>query len=193
LKKLNRRFAPRILVPLGNRALLNSKGIQKVEEMDWWDAQRLNTNAAITFTPTRHFSSRRILDRNKTLWGSYMIQSAGHSIYFAGDSAYTTHFKEIHDRFGATDLSLLPIGAYEPQWFMSYFHMNPAEAVQAHHDLESHQSIGIHFGTFQLTEEAIDAPVRDLATAMTKAGQDPESFVTLQEGVTTVYGLKNRT
>lgn len=187
LRKLSQRFSPRMLAPLGDKALLNSKSIEKVEEMDWWDATAVNPDTSITFTPTRHFSSRGLLDRNKTLWGSYMIESSGCLIYFAGDSAYSAHFKEILDRFGPTDIALLPIGAYEPRWFMKFFHMNPFEAVQAHADLKARQSIGIHFGTFQLTEEEIDAPVRDLGTALTQANLDPKSFVTLREGVTTIY------
>lgn len=189
LKKLNQRFSPRMLVPLGDKALLNSEGIEKVSEMDWWDAASANSETSITFTPIRHFSSRGLFDRNKTLWGSYMIASHGRLIFFGGDSGYSPHFKEIRDRFGPADIALLPIGAYEPRWFMKAFHMNPAEAVQAHADLESRQSIGIHFGTFQLTEEEIDAPVRELGTALVQANLDPKSFVTLPEGVTMIYSF----
>jgi L-ascorbate metabolism protein UlaG (beta-lactamase superfamily) len=187
LKRLNQRFSSRMVVPLGDKALLKSEGIENVEEMDWWDKISMNPETSITFTPTQHFSSRGPFDRNKTLWGSYMIESSHRLIYFAGDSGYSIHFKEIRDRFGPTDIALLPIGAYEPRWFMKPIHMNPAEAVQAHLDLESRQSIGIHFGTFQLTEEEIDAPVRDLNTALIQANLDPKSFVSLPEGVTTIY------
>ena len=187
LKRLNQRFSPRMLAPLGDRTRLKSEGIDKIEEMDWWNTTVGNPTSSITFTPTQHFSARGLFDRNKTLWGSYMIGFRGRLIYFGGDSGYSAHFKEILDRFGPTDIALLPIGAYEPRWFMKSFHMNPAEAVQAHLDLESRQSIGIHFGTFQLTEEEIDAPVRDLATALIEANLDPDSFVTLPEGVTTIY------
>ena len=186
LRRLNRRFSPRMLAPLGDRTLLNSEGICQVEEMDWWNTTVVNPTS-ITFTPTQHFSARGLFDRNKTLWGSYMIGFRGRLIYFGGDSGYSAHFKEIWDRFGPTDIALLPIGAYEPRWFMKAFHMNPPEAVQAHLDLESRQSIGIHFGTFQLTEEEIDAPVRDLASALIEANLDPKSFVTLPEGVTAIY------
>jgi L-ascorbate metabolism protein UlaG (beta-lactamase superfamily) len=190
LKRLHETFSPQILIPLGNKAILNTEDIGKIEEMDWWDTGSLNSETSITFTPSQHFSSRGLFDRNKALWGSYMIQSSGHLIYFGGDCAYSMHFKEIRDRFGPTTIALLPIGAYEPRWFMKAFHMNPAEAVQAHLDLESRQSIGIHFGTFQLTEEEIDAPVRDLASALVESNLDPKSFVALPEGVTTIF---NRT
>ena len=189
LRKLNERFSPRVLVPLGNKALLNAEGIDKVEELDWWDTSAANPQTAVTLTPTRHFSSRGLFDRNKALWGSYLIKSHGRSIYFGGDTAYSNDFKEIRSRFGPIDIALLPIGAYEPRWFMQAFHLNPAEAVQAHLDLKSRQSIGIHFGTFQLTEEEIDAPVRELGAALAKANLAPKSFVTLSEGVTTIYSM----
>jgi L-ascorbate metabolism protein UlaG (beta-lactamase superfamily) len=190
LKRLHLRFSPRMLVPLGNKAILESEGIEKVEEMEWWDTTGVNLETSITFTPTQHFSSRGLLDRNKTLWGSFVINFQGRLIYFGGDAGYSAHFKEIRNRFGSIDIALLPIGGYEPRWFMKAYHMNPSEAVQAHLDLESRQSIGIHFGTFQLTEEAIDAPVRDLGTALTQTKLDPRSFVTLPEGVTTLYSTR---
>ena len=189
LKTLSRRFAPRMLVPLGDRVLLESEGIQSVQEMDWWDTGEVGPQAAITFAPTQHFSSRGLLDRNGSLWGSYVMRSYGHLIYFGGDSGYSAHFKEIRARFGPADIALLPIGAYEPRWFMKAVHLNPAEAVQAHVDLGARQSIGIHFGTFQLTEEEIDAPVRELAAALGKWQLAPGAFVTLPEGVTTKYRM----
>ena len=191
LKKLNQRFSPQIFVPLGDKTRLNSAGIKKVEEMDWWDTTSVSSETSITFTPTRHFSSRGPFDRNQALWGSYMIKFQERLIYFGGDAGYSTHFEEIRNRFGPTDLALLPIGAYEPRWFMKAIHMNPAEAVRAHQDLESRQSIGIHFGTFQLTEEEIDAPPRDLERALAQAGLDPKSFVNLPEGVTTIYSTSS--
>jgi L-ascorbate metabolism protein UlaG (beta-lactamase superfamily) len=192
LKKLEKRFSPRVFVPLGNKELLNSEGIGNVIEMDWWQTSAMDTNTKITFTPTQHFSSRGLLDRNATLWGSFMIESNGHRIYFGGDAAYSSHFKEINRRLGPPDIALIPIGAYEPRWFMKAFHMNPEEAVRAHIDLQSQQSVGIHFGTFQLTEEEIDAPVKDLSAAIASNKLDPKTFVTLGEGVTTIYDLGKR-
>jgi L-ascorbate metabolism protein UlaG (beta-lactamase superfamily) len=189
LGRLNQRFSPRMLVPLGNRMLLRSQGIEKVEEMDWWDTTAASPGTSVMFAPAQHFSSRGLFDRNTALWGSYLIRSGGRLIYFGGDAGYSAHFREIRDRFGPVDIALLPIGAYEPRWFMKAFHMNPAEAVQAHVDLRSRQSIGIHFGTFQLTEEEIDAPPRDLAAALAEAILDSKSFVTLSEGVTTIYSM----
>ena len=104
----------------------------------------------ITFLPTQHWSQRGLGDKDKTLWGSYGIVSGNKHIYFAGDTGYSLHFKEIRRKWGKPDLALLPIGAYQPEWFMRENHMNPSEAVHAHHDLQAHYSIGIHFGTFSI-------------------------------------------
>jgi L-ascorbate metabolism protein UlaG (beta-lactamase superfamily) len=103
-------------------------------------------------------------------------------MFFAGDTAYAPFFREIRQRLGPPDLSFLPIGAYEPRWFMSSIHMNAAEAVQAHLDLESRASIGRHFGTFQLTAEGIDEPVRALNRARERQEMPHSSFRALEWG-----------
>jgi L-ascorbate metabolism protein UlaG (beta-lactamase superfamily) len=191
LRRLSERFAPRILVPLGDKALLESAGVKRVEELDWWEKVEVTPETQVTFTPTQHFSSRGLFDRNKSLWGSYMIRTREHLIYFGGDARYSSHFAEIKARFGPVDLGFLPIGAYEPSWFMGPVHMSPAEAVQAHRDLASRQSVAIHFGTFQLTEEAIDRPVLDLRAALARHGVPEDDFAVLAEGQTRVYALSN--
>jgi L-ascorbate metabolism protein UlaG (beta-lactamase superfamily) len=153
-----------VVAPVGNARLLRSAGVRRIEELDWWD----ETHACawpITLTPAQHFSARTPYDRNRALWGGFVFVVDRRRFYFAGDSAYTTAFSEIRQRLGAPDVALIPIGAYEPRWFMKAVHMNPAEAVQAHLDLESRQSIASHFGTFQLTAEGIDAPVTELGNA----------------------------
>src|SRR6266849_8860548 len=188
LRALDRRFQPRFVAPIGNGRLLRAAGIRAVEELDWWQSAS-TAPLPITLTPAQHFSARSMFDRNRALWGGFLIEAAGRRILFAGDSGYGPHFREIAARLGPINLALLPIGAYEPRWFMKAIHMNPAEAVQAHVDLRSRQSIGIHFGTFQLTEEEIDAPPRDLVAALAEANLDPKSFVTLSEGVTTIYSM----
>ena len=116
-----------------------------------------------------------------------MIESRGRRVYFAGDTGYSTHFSDIRKRLGSPDIAMLGIGAYQPRWFMKPLHMNPAEAVTAHRDLGSKQSIGMHFGTFQLTTEAIDQPVADLKRALSDSGVPEIEFVILQEGETHVY------
>jgi L-ascorbate metabolism protein UlaG (beta-lactamase superfamily) len=191
LKRLSERFAPRILVPFGDKALLESAGIKRVEELDWWEKVELTSETQVTFTPTQHFSSRGLFDRNKSLWGSYMIRNRGHLIYFGGDAGYSIHYAEINARFGPADLAFLPIGAYEPNWFMGPVHMNPAEAVKAHKNLASRQSVAIHFGTFRMTEEAIDRPVLDLKEALASQGLAEHDFAVLEEGRTRMYILSN--
>jgi hypothetical protein len=148
---------------------------RKVEELDWW--QRAGTAPLqVTLTPAQHFSARGPFDRNRALWGGFLIEARGRRILFAGDSGYGPHFREIGARLSPIDLALLPIGAYEPRWFMKDIHMNPAEAVQAHLDLGARRSIGMHFGTFQLTPEGIDEPVRELGKALQQRGVPAEQF-----------------
>ena len=164
LGRLAERFDPIVVTPLGNGALVRSAGIRRVEELDWW--QEAKTSAVpITLTPAQHFSARRPLDRNRALWGGFMLVAGGVRLFFAGDTAYARFFRDVRERLGPIDLALLPIGAYEPRWFMQSVHMNPAEAVQAHLDLEASESVGMHFGTFQLTTEGIDEPLRALEDA----------------------------
>jgi len=133
-------------------------------------------------TPDQHFSARGPFDRNRALWGGFLIEVGGHRILHAGDSGYGSHFREIGARRGPIDLALLPIGAYEPRWFMKDIHMNPAEAVQAHLDLAARQSIAMHFGTFQLTPEGIDEPVLELAKALRERGVPAERFRAVEVG-----------
>ena len=181
LQLLERRFHPQFITPLGNGRLLRSAGIQQVEELDWWEAGT-NEPLTVTVTPAQHFSARGPFDRNRALWGGFLVQAAGRRILFAGDSGYGPHFREIGARLGPINLALIPIGAYEPRWFMKDIHMNPAEAVQAHQDLASMQSIAMHFGTFQLTMEGIDEPVRELVRALLERGVPADQFRVLAVG-----------
>ena len=181
LRALDRRFQPRLVAPIGNGRLLRSAGIHQVEEIDWWQSASA-APLPVTLTPAQHFSARSMFDRNRALWGGFLIEARGRRILFAGDSGYGPHWREIARRLGPFDLALLPIGAYEPRWFMKDIHMNPAEAVQAHLDLGPRQSIAMHFGTFQLTPEGIDEPVRDLATALRQRGVSAEQFRTVDVG-----------
>jgi L-ascorbate metabolism protein UlaG (beta-lactamase superfamily) len=181
LQQLERRFHPRVVTPLGNGRLLRSAGMGQVEEIDWWQAASA-APLPITLTPAQHFSARHMLDRNRALWGGFLIQAGGRRILFAGDTGYGAHFREIAARLSPIDLALLPIGAYEPRWFMKDIHMNPAEAVQAHLDLSARRSIAMHFGTFQLTPEGIDEPVHELSKAVRQRGVAPERFQALEAG-----------
>jgi len=181
LGMLAKRFDPIVVTPLGNAALVRSAGIRRVEELDWWQDSK-SSALPITLTPAQHFSARTPLDRNRALWGGFMLAPAGARILFAGDSAYGPFFRDIRQRLGPIDLALLPIGAYEPRWFMRVVHMNPAEAVQAHLDLEASESVGMHFGTFQLTTEGIDEPLRALEDACRANNIPPSRFRTLGFG-----------
>ena len=187
LRALQARYAPRFVTTLGNARTLAGLGIEAAE-LDWW--QRWEAGALrITATPARHFSARTPFDRDRTLWAGFMIEADGGRVLFAGDSGAGPHWATIREQLGAPDVALLPIGAYEPRWFMAPVHMNPEEAVRAHRDLAAHRSVGMHFGTFQLTDEAIEAPLTALDAACSTAGLDGGAFTTLGFGETRAYAL----
>jgi L-ascorbate metabolism protein UlaG (beta-lactamase superfamily) len=189
LRALRRRDDPQVVTPLGNAVHLAKAGLGQVRELDWWQSTTLPRDIRITATPARHFSARTLRDRNHSLWSGFMLEAAGHRLFFAGDSGAGHHWAEIGQRLGAPDLAFLPIGAYEPRNIMAAVHMNPAEAVAAHRALGAVRSIGMHFGTFQLTDEPIDAPPAAMAAARAEAGLTPDAFVTLGFGETRVFSL----
>ena len=183
LRRLEKRFTPQFITGLGNREFLRGAArLQRVSELDWWQACPVRGGDGtwtITFAPAQHWSSRNGRTRNRTLWGSFFLQStvAGTPrIYFAADSGLGNHFALIRERLGPPDLAFLPIGAYEPRWFMRTQHMNPDDAVQAHLALGARRSVGMHFGTFRLTDESIDAPAQALAESLRRRGLNPEDF-----------------
>ena len=186
LERLSRKDSSIVIVPFGDKDIVESAGFTDVREHDWWESTEIGAKLKITFTPTQHFSGRGLFDRQKSLWGSYMIQGRGQSIFFSGDTGYSIHFSEIRKRLGAPDIALLGIGSYRPRWFMKPIHMNPVEAVKAHIDLGAKQSFAMHFGTFQLSSESMDQPVSDLKQALAKAGVPEERFVVMKEGETRI-------
>ena len=181
--------APLFLVPLGIERWMKSVGVDSAKALDWWQQHSVG-GLQITFVPAQHWSRRTLSDRNETLWGGFVgqtamtTQTAGRSFYFAGDTGYGPDFVAIGERFGGIDLALIPIGAYEPRWFMSDQHVNPDEAIRIHRDIKARRSVGIHWGTFLLTDEPLDQPLTDLATARAKAGIGAEEFLTLRHGQT---------
>lgn len=200
LRRLHRHSAPRLFTLPGNAAILARAGrnrfgpasrspARQATELDWWQAAEWR-GLRITATPARHFSARFLHDRNRTLWGGFMIQAGAESFLFAGDSGSGPHWAAIRERLGAPGLALLPIGAYEPYWFMGPVHMNPEDAVRARAALGARRAIGMHFGTFQLTDEAIDQPVRDLAAARRRHGLAESDFATLAFGETQLLPLR---
>lgn len=163
LRRLARMGSPPVVTGLGNAALIRRSGLAAVTELDWWQAHDLPGGHRITYLPMRHGSARTLWDSCRRLWGGFAIESAsGARVFFCGDSAWGPHFAEIGERLGPFDAALVPIGAYDPRWFMSSVHMNPDEAMQAHRALRARTSIAMHFGVFKLTREAIDEPVERL-------------------------------
>jgi L-ascorbate metabolism protein UlaG (beta-lactamase superfamily) len=176
LRRLADRVQSQFIVPTGVARLLRSKNIGPVHELDWGESLPL-ARTTIHSVPAMHFSARGIFDRNRTLWCGYVIEAADRIIYFAGDTGFGDHFARIRERFGAPLLALLPIGAYEPRWFMSPVHMGPDDAIRAHEILGAKTSIAIHHGTFQLGDEGIDTPKEKL-----RAYAAPDAFLVLDNG-----------
>jgi L-ascorbate metabolism protein UlaG (beta-lactamase superfamily) len=175
-----------IVTTLGVGRYLEGAGQEDATELDWWQWATVG-EAEVTCVPAQHFSARTPWDRNKSLWCGFVVRSGGATVYFAGDSGYSPQFAEIGEKCPGIDVALMPIGAYEPRWFMTPAHMNPDEAVRAHLDVRARRSIGMHFGTFQLTDEPIDEPLEKLDEARAEHGVDASSFRTLDFGETLVF------
>ena len=159
LSRIAAKSSPRVITPLGN-------------------------GVAVTLVPTRHWSARGLLDRNKSLWASFVLETPAGKLYIVCDSGYGdgTHFRRVAEKHGPLRLAILPIGAYEPRWFMRDQHMNPEDAVKALADCGAAQALAHHYGTFQLTDEAIDAPVIALGEALDQAKLPREKFAALKPG-----------
>ena len=189
---------PLFITPLAHRKWLSRWGVHKHVELDWWDrhvieATERNPRIPVVLTPARHWSSRTATDALRSLWGGFVVLSPDAHVFFAGDTAYSKDFADIRQRFarehltdngGGFDLALLPIGAYEPRWFMKDQHCNPEEAVQIFQDIGAKRALGVHWGCFQLTDEPLDEPPRALAVAREHAGLQPDQFDVLPVGGT---------
>ena len=176
------------LAPLGVADFVRARGAMKVEELDWWD-ERMVGPLRFTCTPAQHFSARGLGDRNRTLWASWSIAGASRRVHFGGDTGYHDDFAEIARRTGPFDMVALPIGAYEPRWFMGPVHMNPDDAVRAFGLLREpgeHRTVmvPIHWGTFKLTDEAMDEPPRALRRAWAGAQLPTDELWLLAHGET---------
>jgi L-ascorbate metabolism protein UlaG (beta-lactamase superfamily) len=181
---LARRDAPTVITPIGNRDYLPRGVRPRTTELDWWGTKEVGEGMRITVVPAQHFSARTPWDRNRALWGAFILETPRGVLFFGGDSGYGAHFAEIGRRFPRIDVALIPIGAYQPRWFMGPVHMDPAQAWQAHLDLGARRSIAMHFGTFQLTDEPIDEPAELLAAAREGAGAAPGAFLVPRVGET---------
>ena len=185
LSKLAAKFSPRVITPLGNDVTMTSSDSAiRAEAFDWNERVEIGNGVAVTLVATRHWTARGLFDRNKALWASFVLETPAGKIYVVCDSGYGTgtHFRRVRDAHGPLRAAILPIGAYEPRWFMRDQHMNPQDAVMALADCGAEMALAHHHGTFQLTDEAIDAPVNDLAAALEAAGVAREKFVALKPG-----------
>lgn len=177
---------PTWYVPLGMRKWFRKQGISEVVELDWWQSDSAPGDVNIICMPSRHFSARTMWDRDKTLWSSWLVEHNGRKIYFAGDTGYGPHFSEIGAAQGPLDVALLPIGAYEPRWFMSPVHTDPAEAIQAHFDLQAKRTVAMHWGTFLLTSEPLKEPPELFRQHADAAGLDDRQAIILTHGETLI-------
>jgi N-acyl-phosphatidylethanolamine-hydrolysing phospholipase D len=184
---------PRFVVPLGIGPWLAARGIPGAVELDWWDVHRMAAPTGpveILLTPAQHWSGRGLTDRLATLWGGFAVFAPDFHLFYSGDTGLSRDIEDIARHVAPRqpdagfDLALLPIGAYEPRWFMASQHVNPAEAVQLHRTVRARTSIGVHWGTFELTDEPLDEPPRALAQARRAVGLDDDAFRALAIGQT---------
>lgn len=185
---------PQFVVPRGLKAWFDAKGIAKVTELDWWDSLPLALDLRVHFTPSQHWSRRTAFDTNASLWGGYLLEwmrpdQPVWRFLFPGDTGYSNDFKTIRERIGAVDFVALPIGAYLPRDFMKPMHVNPADAVQIMLDVEAKQCLGVHWGTFMLTQEAFDQPPIDLAAALAEQGLAQDRVWLFKHGETRAIPL----
>lgn len=188
--------APLFIVPLGLKAWFADIGITRVVELDWWDTHRLPAAPGaqpvdVLLTPAQHWSGRTLSDRLQTLWGGFAVFADDLHLIYTGDTGYSPDFQEIRRRAqprqatgGGFDIALIPVGAYEPRWFMRAQHVNPAEAVQIHRDLGAKRSTGVHWGTFSLADEALDEPAAALQRARQAQGVADDAFFLMAVGET---------
>lgn len=174
---------PRFFVPLKLGEWFRDLGVESVVELDWWQSAGLG-NLKIHAVPVRHWSARGLFDRNTSLWAGWVLDFPRQRIVHVGDSGYSADFPAIAERFPGIDLALIPVGAYDPRWFMKDAHMDPDEAVQVFKDLKATRAIGMHWGTFILTDEEMTAPPERLRAAMRREELPLDSFVVFQHGET---------
>ncbi|MEN9654495.1 MAG: N-acyl-phosphatidylethanolamine-hydrolyzing phospholipase [Chlamydiota bacterium] len=180
-----KRFHPQIhwIVPTGLSSWFARRGIKQVTELSWWKSVNF-ARCAVTAVPAQHFSGRTIWDQNATHWNGYVLETANKKLYFVGDTGYNRHdFQAIGDKWRGFDLSLIPIGAYAPRWFMHPVHVSPFEAVLIHRDVKSTLSLGMHWKTFHLSDEPLHRPPYDLYLAMQEINLPFATFLPVEPGV----------
>lgn len=182
IKKLEDRFQPQFITPLGVGQLLERSLIRYTYDLDWWESKVVDSDITIHSVEAQHFSARGLFDRNKTLWSGYVIDTPAGDVYFAGDTGYGEFIQEIRRKHPTIRVGLIPIGAYKPQWFMQPMHLNPEEAIQAHKDVGAQISFGMHFGTFPLADDGMNDPENDFMRAIQKPENIGVNFKLLEEG-----------
>jgi len=189
---MQREGSPVFIVPLGLKDWFEAEGIDTVRELDWWQSTTLG-GVEFVLTPVQHWSARSPFDRRETLWGGWAIFAADFQLYFGGDTGYSRDFIDTARHFAdrqqdaGFDLALLPIGAYEPRWFMRSQHCDPDEAVQIHRDLRARRSMAIHWGVFELADDALDAAPQALASARRRHGVLDDEFIVPAIGQTLTF------
>jgi L-ascorbate metabolism protein UlaG (beta-lactamase superfamily) len=187
LKRLHAHHLPLIVTPLGNDAIVRRRiRDARVVTGDWGDTISIAPDANVHVVPALHWSSRGPRDRRMALWGGFMLEVAGRLIYFAGDTGYGTGdiFRAIRQRHGPPDVALIPIGAYDPRWFMAAQHVDPDEAIRIMRDLDARAAVAMHWGTFKLTDEPREDPVTRLSHGLAAQGIEPDRFLALKPGET---------
>jgi L-ascorbate metabolism protein UlaG (beta-lactamase superfamily) len=185
LRRLSRQQGgpPRFLMGLNLRAWATNNGIENVTDHDWGDVVDFS-GMRFHFVPVQHWSGRTPWDRNRTLWGGWVIEHGNRRILFGGDFGYSQDLRDLGEQFSGFDLAMIPVGSYEPRWFMKTMHVNTDEAVQAHLDLRARHSVGMHWGTFRLTDEPLDEPPAKLAESLAREGISSAEFFLMQHGET---------
>ncbi len=180
ITKIIKRDNPKIYTGLRVKKHIEVK--KNVFELDWWKSAKISDSFKLTFVEVQHFSGRSYFDFNTTLWGGFVLEIGSKKIYFGGDSGYGPHYKKTYEKFGKMDLAFLPIGAYAPRYFMGHAHLDPKQAVQAHIDLKSGKSIGMHYGTFPVSAEPREEPEQLLKQETMQAQLKATDFITLELG-----------
>jgi len=182
LRRIAEGHRPRFLTGLGNGAFLRSRGIERADAYDWWQATEIGPGVWAHFVPARHFSMRGLCDRDGTLWGGFVVRGPAGAVYFAGDTGDGPHFEEIGRRFGPLRLALVPIGAFRPEWFMRHIHTGPRDALRAQQALSASTAVGIHFGTFPLADDGEDEPATVLRAELAEMPEPRPRFWILEVG-----------
>lgn len=182
--------SPAFVVPLGVEAWFADNHLPVAKSLDCWDRSQIETavgKVTITMTPAQHWSKRWLFgDRNHTLWGGYVINFKGTKIWFAGDTGYSQDFLDIGQHFGGFDFAMIPIGAYQPRWFMQGHHVDPDEAIRIHRDVGARYSLAVHWGTFSMADETIEQPAADLVAARQRSQLPDNTFETWAIGETRI-------